>query len=93
MTGWPDPRKLILLHAMGGVWTFQHPRNGRLYRCEVNSDGNERWLVKAVSTESQWISQAEAARLRGVSRQSISGAIARKLLKTEDCNGRPKLQI
>lgn len=91
MAGWPDPKKLILLHVMGGVWNFQHPRNGRLYRCEVDSGGNERWLVKAGSTESRWISQAEAARLRGVSSQTISQAIAQKRLKTEDCNGRPKL--
>jgi hypothetical protein len=75
------------------VWTSQHPRNGRLYRCEANSVGNERWFVKAVGTESQWISQAEAGRLCGVSRQAMNNAIAQKRLKTEDCNGTPKLYI
>ncbi len=35
----------------------------------------------------QWISQAEAARLRGVSRQAISKLVMKKRLRTLDIGG------
>jgi hypothetical protein len=76
---------------MGSVWSFQHARDGRLYRCEIDSDGNERWFVQAIRAEREWVSQSEAARLLGVSRQAIGNAISRKRLASADCNGRAKL--
>ena len=83
------PEKLILLRVAGWVWTFQDPRNYRLYRCEVEPDGCERWSCQAIRTVHDWISQADAARLIGVSRQAIRNAIVWKRLETADCNGRP----
>jgi hypothetical protein len=76
---------------MGSVWTFQDPGDGWLYRCEIDSDGNEGWFVQAIRAKSEWIDQSEAARLLGVSRQAIGNAIASRRLATADCNGRPKL--
>ena len=37
---------------------------------------------------SEWVSQAEAARLRGVSRQAIAKLVANKRLNTIDVGGR-----
>lgn len=91
LTRHPTPGKLTLLRVMGSVWTFQDPGDGRLYRCEIDSDGDERWLVQAIPAESEWISPSEAARLLGVSRQAIRNAISQKRLATADCNGRSKL--
>jgi hypothetical protein len=76
---------------MGNVWSFQDPANGRLYRCEVDSMGNEQWYVMPPTIQHEWISLAEAARLRGVTIKAISRAIARKRLSTVECNGRPKV--
>jgi hypothetical protein len=84
----PAREKLTLLEVMGGVWTFQDPRNDRLYRCEVDPHGSGRWFSKAVRTEGELISQSDAARLLGVSRQAIRNAIVWKRLRTADCNGR-----
>ncbi len=44
-----------------------------------------------VRAETEWISQAEAARLLAVSRQAIGNAISHERLATADCNGRSKL--
>lgn len=89
----PAPEQLILLEATGGgAWTFQNPRNDRLYRCEIDPSGSERWFFKAIPTESEWISQSDAARLLGVSRQAITCAIVYKRLRTVDCNGRPMVR-
>ena len=85
----PAPEKLTLLEVMGGVWTFQDPSGDRLYRCEIDPDGSERWFFKVIRTESEWISQSDAARLLGVSRQAIRNAIVWKRLGTVACNGRP----
>ena len=74
---------------MGEVWTFQDPENDRLYRCEVDPDGSERWFFKVIRTESESISQSDAARLIGVSRQAIRDAIVWKRLGRVECNGRP----
>ena len=77
---------------IGTVWNFQDPKNGRLYRCQIDSDGNERWFVQTIrAAEAEWIYQSEAARLLGISRQAIGNAISRKRLATADCNGRAKL--
>jgi len=90
----PSPETLILLEVIPGVWIFEDSE-GRLYRCEVDSDGNERWFVKArlrtLSDERDWISQSEAARLLGITRQAIGNAINAGRLATVDCNGRLKL--
>jgi hypothetical protein len=88
----PKPRKLILLGVMGGVWTLQDPGNDRLYRCEVDPDGSERWFFKVVRAEREWISQSDAARLIGVSRQAIRGAIVHGRLCTMNSNGRPMVR-
>jgi len=84
----PAREKLTLLEVMGSVWTFQDPRNDRLYRFEVDPDGSGRWFFKDVRTEGELISQADAARLVGVSRQAIGRAIVHRRLGTVDCNGR-----
>ena len=84
----PAPEKLTLLGVMGGVWTFQGPGNDYLYRCEIDPGGTERWFFKVIRTESELLSQSDAARLLGVSRQAIARAIVHKRLKTVDCNGR-----
>ena len=88
----PAPRKLILLEVMGGVWTFQDPENTCLYRCEIDPEGSERWFFKMLHREPEWISQSDAARLIGVSRQAIGRAIVYERLGTVDCNGRPMVQ-
>ena len=88
VTRCPAPDKLTLLEVMGGVWTFQDPGNDRLYRCEVDASGDERWFFKLIPTESEWISPSDAARLLGVSREAIRRAIVYKRLGTTDCNGR-----
>ena len=85
----PVPRELTLLGVTGGVWKFQDPGNTRLYRCEIDPDGSERWFFRVIRTECEWISQSDAARLIGVSRQAIRNAIVWKRLTTVDCNGRP----
>ena len=46
----PARERLTLLEVTGGVWTFQDPRNDRLYRCEVDPDGSGRWFFKDVRT-------------------------------------------
>jgi hypothetical protein len=85
----PTRGRLILLEVMGVVWTFQDPGNDRLYRCEIDPDGSERWVFKVIRAEHEWISQSDAARLLGVSRQAIRIAIVYKRLCTMDGNGRP----
>ena len=92
LTWRPTHEKLTLLEVMGGVWTFQDPRNDRLYRCEIDPGGSERWFFKVARTEREWISQSDAARLIGVSRQAIRGAIVYERLGTVDCNGRPMVR-
>jgi hypothetical protein len=89
LTRRPAPEKLTLLEVMGGVWTFQDPGNDRLYRCEIDPGGTERWFFKAIRTESELISQSDAARLIGVSRQAIRSSIVYERLRTVNCNGRP----
>jgi hypothetical protein len=89
VTRCPAHDKLTLLEVMGEKWTFQDPENDRLYRCEVDASGNEVWFFKLIRTESEWISQSDAARLIGVSRQAIRNAIVWKRLGTVACNGRP----
>jgi hypothetical protein len=74
---------------MGGVWTFQDQGNDRLYRCEIDPGGTERWFCKVIPTESELISQSDAARLIGVSRQAIRSSIVYQRLRTVNCNGRP----
>jgi hypothetical protein len=91
LTQHPTPKKLTLLGVMGNVWSFQDPANGRLYRCEVDSMGNEQWYVMPPTIQHEWISLAEAARLRGVTRESIGRAIAHKRLSMVECNGKPKV--
>ena len=86
------PRKLTLLEVMGGVWTFQDAGNDRRYRCEIDPDGSERWFFKVIRTEYEWISQSDAARLIGVSRQAIRIAIVYRRLCTMDGNGRPMVR-
>ena len=83
------PEKLTLLEVIGGVWTFQDPGNDRLYRCEIDPGGTERWFSKVIPTESELISQSDAARLIGVSRQAIRSSIVHQRLRTVNCNGRP----
>ena len=90
LTRHPTPEKWILLEVMRDVWSFRDSA-GRLYHREIDAEGNERWFVQAIRAEREWISQAEAARLLGVSRQAISRAIAYNRLVTADCNGRSKL--
>ena len=92
LTHGPEPEKLTLLEVMGGVWTFQDPGNDRLYRCEIDPDGSERWFFKVIRAEHEWISQSDAARLIGVSRQAIRIAIVYKRLCTMDGNGRPMVR-
>jgi hypothetical protein len=84
----PKPRKLILLRLVGGVWIFRDPGNTHLYRREIDPDGSERWSCKVIRTEREWISQSDAARLIGVSRQAIGRAIVFKRLSAMDCNGK-----
>src|SRR5262245_27446519 len=79
----PDPEELTLLRVGG--------RNGRIYRCEVDPAGHEHWFVIPPTTALEWISPAEAARLRRLSREAIGRAVAHKRLTTVDCNGRPKV--
>jgi hypothetical protein len=74
---------------MGGVWTFQDPGIDRLYRCEVDPTGSEQWFFKIIHNEREWISQSDAARLIGVSRQAIRGAIVHGRLCTMNSNGQP----
>jgi hypothetical protein len=58
---WPPTRgRLILLEVMGVVWTFQDPGNDRLYRCEIDPDGSERWFFKVIRDGHEWISQSDA---------------------------------
>ena len=76
---------------MGGVWTFQDTGNTRLYRCEIDASGRERWFSQSIREEGDWILQADAARLIGVSRQAIRNAVTSKRLATVDCNGRPRV--
>jgi hypothetical protein len=88
------PKMMVLLEVKGRVWTFQHPRSRVLYRCELDAACNERWFSNFPkwlerSHESEWISQSDAARLIGVSRQAIRNAIVWKRLGTVACNGRP----
>ena len=85
----PAREKLTLLEVMGGVWTFQDPENTCLYRCEVDPTGSEHWVFKAICTEREWISQSDAARLIGVSRQAIRSAIVLGRLCVMNSNGRP----
>lgn len=85
----PAPRKLTLLEVMGGLCTFQDSGNDRLYRCEIDPGGTERWFFKVIPTESELISQSDAARLIGVSRQAIRRSIVYQRLRTVNCNGRP----
>ena len=92
MTWHPTRARLILLEVMGGVWTFQDPGNDCLYRCEIDPDGSERWFFKVIRTEHEWISQSDATRLIGVSRQAIRIAIVYKRLCTMDGNGRPMVR-
>ena len=89
LTWRPAPRKLTLLKVMGGVWTFQDLGNDRLYRCEIDPGGTERWFFKVIRTESELISQSDAARLIGVSRQAIRSSIVYQRLRTVNCSGRP----
>ena len=89
VAGRPAPRKLTLLEVMGGVWTFQDPGNDRLYRCEIDAGGTERWFSKVIPKESELISQSDAARLIGISRQAIRSSIVCERLRTVSCNGRP----
>jgi hypothetical protein len=91
LTSAGTPEKLTLLGVMGSVWSFQDPRDGRLYRCEIDSEGNERWLVQDIPAESEWICPSEAARLLRVSRQAIRNAIVAGRLAMADCNGRLKV--
>jgi hypothetical protein len=92
LTRHTTPEKWLLLRVIGTVWNFQDPKNGRLYCCQIDSDGNEGWFVQAIrAAEAEWIYQPEAARLLGISRQAIGNAISRKRLATADCNGRAKL--
>jgi len=77
--------------VIGTVWNFQDPKNGRRYRCQIDSDGTERWFVHSIRAEGEWISQAEAARLVGVSRQAIGNAVACRRLAIADCNGPSKV--
>ena len=88
VTRCPALEKLMLLGVAGGVWNFKDPGSDRLYRCEVDPDGNERWFFIVIPTESELISQSDAARLIGVSRQAIRNAIVWKRLGTAECNGR-----
>ena len=87
------PEMMVLLEVQGNVWTFQHPRSQVLYRCELDAAGKERWFSNFPKwlgrSDHEWISQADAARLIGVSRQAIRNAILSKRLETADCNGRP----
>ena len=92
LTWRPAPEKLTLLEVMGGVWTFEDQRNTRLYRCEIDPGGTERWFFKVMRTESELISQSDAARLIGVSRQAIARAIVYERLGIVDCNGRPMVR-
>jgi len=85
----PASEKLTLLEVMGGVWSFQDPGATRLYRCETDPTGGERWCFKVIRTEREWISQSDAARLIGVSRQAIRGAIVHGRLSSMNSNGRP----
>ena len=95
LTRRPTPRKLkklMLLGVTGGVWTFQDPGRTCLYHREIDSEGSERWFFKMLHREPEWISQSDAARLIGVSRQAIGRAIVYERLGTVDCNGRPMVQ-
>ena len=47
--------------------------------------------MKAIRAEDEWISQAEAARPLGVSRQAVFNAISTKRLATTDRSGRTML--
>ena len=85
----PKPEKLTLLEVMGGVWTFQDPANDRLYRCETDPGGSERWFSKVIPTESELISQSECGEIDRVSRQAIRSSIVYQRLRTVNCNGRP----
>lgn len=87
----PVAEKLTLLQVMGGVWTFQDPGRERLYRCEIDPCAGERWSFKVVHPAGEWISQADAARLLGISRQAIRNAITYKRLRTVDCDGRTRV--
>jgi hypothetical protein len=64
LTSSRTPEKLTLLRVMGSVWSFQDPGDGRLYRCEIDSEGNERWLVQDIGVEGEWIYPSEAQNQR-----------------------------
>jgi hypothetical protein len=51
----PTPEKWLLLEVMLDVWSFTDSA-GRFYRCEIDSAGNERWAVKVIRAEREWIS-------------------------------------
>jgi hypothetical protein len=34
----------VLLEVKGRVWIFQHPKSLGLYRCELDTEGNEQWF-------------------------------------------------
>jgi hypothetical protein len=86
-----SPEKLVLLRLVGGVCTFQDSANDWLYRREIDSDGSERWSFQVSRKEREWISQSDAARLIGVSREAIRKAIVYKRLGTVECNGHPRV--
>jgi hypothetical protein len=86
----PTPEKWILLEVMRDVWSFRDSTGG-LYRCEINPDGNERWTFNASDSQSEYISQSDAARFLGVSRQAIGRAIQDNRLAIVNCNGQPKV--
>jgi hypothetical protein len=64
------------------------PGIDRLYRCEIDPGGTERWFLKVIRTESELMSQSDVARLIGVSRQAIRSAVVYERLGTVNCNGR-----
>ncbi len=78
----------MVLTSSEALRTFQDPGNDRLYRCEIDPTGSERWFFKAIRAEVELISQSDAARLLGVSRQAIRRAIVDRRLGVVACNGR-----
>ena len=81
-------RAFVLLSLVGGVWTFEDPDRDRLYRLVIDKDGKESWSFQEIRKERASLSQSEAARLIGVTRQAIRNAITHGRLTTIDSNGR-----
>jgi hypothetical protein len=82
------PHRLTLLRLVGRVWTFQDPDRDRLYQLSIDQDEQEHWSWKVLHAEREWLPQADAARLVGITRQAIRIAIVHGRLATIDCNGR-----